>query len=131
MSASPTHQFDQYAHGHKNRLRRASARRLLEHEGGHNTPARRNLHHGFHHAITRTASRGQDRAHTQARNKLIVEFSHRSIDRNKSASPLEMDPAEQRRRVIDRTFSLPEDQREAELKKIKEQSGMVLYCGNE
>ncbi len=31
---------------------------------------------------------------------------------------------------INRICSLPEDQREAELKKIKEQSGMVLYCGN-
>ncbi len=31
---------------------------------------------------------------------------------------------------INRICSLPEDKREAELKKIKEQSGMVLYCGN-
>jgi hypothetical protein len=31
---------------------------------------------------------------------------------------------------ITRICALPEDQREAELKKIKEQSGMVLYCGN-
>jgi|SRR5579862_3251545 len=31
---------------------------------------------------------------------------------------------------INRICSLPEDQREAELKKIKDQSGMVLYCGS-
>ena len=31
---------------------------------------------------------------------------------------------------INRICALPEDQREAELKKIKEQSGIVLYCGN-
>ncbi len=31
---------------------------------------------------------------------------------------------------INRICALPEDQREAELKKIKDQSGMVLYCGN-
>ena len=31
---------------------------------------------------------------------------------------------------INRICSLPKDQREAELKKIKEQSGMVLYCGS-
>jgi hypothetical protein len=30
---------------------------------------------------------------------------------------------------INRICALPDDQREAELKKIKEQSGMVLYCG--
>jgi hypothetical protein len=30
---------------------------------------------------------------------------------------------------INRICALPEDQREAELKKIKEKSGMVLYCG--
>ncbi len=32
---------------------------------------------------------------------------------------------------INRICALPDAQREAELKKIKEQSGMVLYCGNE
>ena len=31
---------------------------------------------------------------------------------------------------INRICALPEDQRDAELKKIKEQSGMVLYCGS-
>ncbi len=31
---------------------------------------------------------------------------------------------------IKRICALPEDQREAELKKIKEESGMVLYCGH-
>jgi hypothetical protein len=31
---------------------------------------------------------------------------------------------------INRICSLPDDRREAELKKIKEQSGMVLYCGS-
>jgi hypothetical protein len=31
---------------------------------------------------------------------------------------------------INRICALPEDQREAELKKIKDQSGMVLYCGS-
>lgn len=30
---------------------------------------------------------------------------------------------------INRICALPEDQREAELKKIKDQSGVVLYCG--
>ncbi len=30
---------------------------------------------------------------------------------------------------INRICSLPEAERDAELKKIKEQSGMVLYCG--
>lgn len=29
-----------------------------------------------------------------------------------------------------RACSLPEDQREEELKKVKDQSGMVLYCGS-
>ncbi len=44
--------------------------------------------------------------------------------------------AEQRARIdkqaaaeINRICALPEDQREAELKKIKEQSGVVLFCG--
>jgi hypothetical protein len=32
-------------------------------------------------------------------------------------------------REIKRICALPEDQREAELKKIKDQSGLVLYCG--
>ena len=31
---------------------------------------------------------------------------------------------------ISRICALPEDQRETELKKIKDQSGMVLYCGS-
>jgi hypothetical protein len=31
---------------------------------------------------------------------------------------------------INRICALPEEKRDAELKKIKEQSGMVLYCGN-
>lgn len=31
---------------------------------------------------------------------------------------------------INRICALPEEQREAELKKIKDQSGMVLYCGS-
>ena len=31
---------------------------------------------------------------------------------------------------INRICALPEAEREAELKKIKDQSGMVLYCGN-
>jgi hypothetical protein len=31
---------------------------------------------------------------------------------------------------ITRICALPEDQREAELKKIRDQSGMVLYCGS-
>lgn len=31
---------------------------------------------------------------------------------------------------INRICALPEQQRAAELKKIQEQSGMVLYCGN-
>ena len=31
---------------------------------------------------------------------------------------------------INRICALPEEQREAELKKIKEQSGVVLFCGN-
>lgn len=31
---------------------------------------------------------------------------------------------------INRICALPDDQREAELKKIKDQSGMVLYCGS-
>jgi hypothetical protein len=31
---------------------------------------------------------------------------------------------------INRICSLPDAQREAELKRIKDQSGMVLYCGN-
>ena len=31
---------------------------------------------------------------------------------------------------INRICALPMEQREAELEKIKEQSGMVLYCGN-
>jgi len=32
---------------------------------------------------------------------------------------------------ITRVCSLPKAEREAELKKIKEESGMVLYCGKE
>lgn len=31
---------------------------------------------------------------------------------------------------INRICTLPEEQREAELQKIKDQSGMVLYCGS-
>jgi hypothetical protein len=31
---------------------------------------------------------------------------------------------------INRICALPEAEREAELKKIKDQSGMVLYCGS-
>ena len=31
---------------------------------------------------------------------------------------------------IDRICSLPEAERAAELQRIKDQSGMVLYCGN-
>jgi hypothetical protein len=31
---------------------------------------------------------------------------------------------------INRICALPDAEREAELKKIKEQSGVVLYCGN-
>jgi hypothetical protein len=31
---------------------------------------------------------------------------------------------------INRICALPDAKREAELKKIKDQSGMVLYCGN-
>jgi hypothetical protein len=31
---------------------------------------------------------------------------------------------------IERICALPEAQREAEIQKIKDQSGMVLYCGN-
>jgi hypothetical protein len=31
---------------------------------------------------------------------------------------------------IKRICALPEGQREPELKKVKEESGMVLYCGN-
>jgi len=31
---------------------------------------------------------------------------------------------------INRICALPETEREAELKKIKDQSGMVLYCGS-
>jgi hypothetical protein len=31
---------------------------------------------------------------------------------------------------INRICALPETQREAELKKIKDQSGVVLYCGS-
>jgi hypothetical protein len=31
---------------------------------------------------------------------------------------------------INRICALPDDEREAELKKIKDQSGMVLYCGS-
>jgi hypothetical protein len=31
---------------------------------------------------------------------------------------------------INRVCALPEEEREAELKKIKEQSGVVLFCGS-
>jgi hypothetical protein len=31
---------------------------------------------------------------------------------------------------VNRICALPDAEREAELKKIKEQSGVVLYCGN-
>jgi hypothetical protein len=31
---------------------------------------------------------------------------------------------------INRICALPENEREAELRKMKEKSGMVLYCGN-
>jgi nitrous oxide reductase accessory protein NosL len=33
-------------------------------------------------------------------------------------------------REIERICALPEPDRQAEIEKIKEQSGMVIYCGN-